>query len=471
MLGAALPLLVALTLAPQQDAPTADELVADGWRLLPEYTGDHRPSLGAAAGAWAQAAVHLFEAALALDPGHVRAHWSLGHGATLLACDATSRGLATADGHVETARGALEGAMELSPGDPWNAYALGVLEVHGGAPAAGEGHLGEAVRWLDARAGTGSATDSDPWLRFKALEWRGEALMRAGRFEEARAAQGAFHGEFSTNAFPLGVARAESYLRERDLAGARREFEALTEAFPDDFQAHASLGYLAGLRQDDDAAAAHLAHALQIEPLPGLYLRLWRWILAPDPLRAEARAELDEFVSDAPPSLSPWDARLGTFVLGGSTQEEFIAAARAEVGRRLEAGEDVDHLLTEAWFYVGVRHAEDARGLQGEAREAALGRARAAHREALRSRPIAWKWEWAFARLFHARLARDAGQGTTAAAPGPEGTVVIGIHIPGSDRPVPGSAAPVPVGSALLERVPDGSGGLRFRVRPVLASD
>ena len=457
--------LILLTTGPLQDSATEIEatgLVDQGWTLLQPYAGDPAPSLGTAARARARAAVCLFEGAVELQSEHVRALWSLGHTCTQLATDARARGLVTeAAMNRGQAEAALGRAIGIDDQDPWCSLARGVLQTELGSPEAGLADLQRTVTLAAVRMEASGAEGSDAWLRFKALEWQSEALMRAGRFAEAREQLGAFHSEFSENAFPLHIALAECRLRERDLAGARAEYEAILELFPADHQAYALLGYVHGLLGDRESATARLGEALRRELTPGLYTRLWLWILATDDARAPALEELRAFVASPPSSLSPWDRVLGGFCVGEIPEEDFLTAARTECERRVEAGEAVDELLCEAWFYVG--HCNE---LANEPERALL-----AHAEALSTRPPGWKWEWAFARLAHARLAVELGRTGIRESAAPVGQQLLGVHVPGEAQPRRIFDGPVLPGLLWLQIVVEEDGSRHYRVEPVLASN
>jgi tetratricopeptide (TPR) repeat protein len=264
------------------------------------------------------------------------------------------------------------------------------------------------------------------WVRFKALEWRPEVLMRMHAHERAREALDAFHAEFSNNGWPGLIARAESQLRERDFAAALATYEAITSEYGSDPEAHALAAYVHGLLGDRDAATAALQESIRRELQPGMYTRLWAVLLATQEHRPAAEAELRDFVDNAPQSVSAWDRTLGRFVLGAGGPAELLDAARLERGRRVEHGEPLADLMCEVWFYVGLRHEA------AEERTDAL----AAYREVLSFRPRAFKWEWAYARLRFADLVQVVGCTT----PGPTGLGLVtqpereAWHVPRSAR-------------------------------------
>ena len=165
------------------------------------------------------------------------------------------------------------------------------------------------------------------------------------------------------------------------------------------------LGYLAGLRGERATASELLQQAIQLEKQAGFYTRLWLWILATEELAPAAEEDLRAFLEYPPQYLSAWDLELGRFLLGKGTADDFLASARAEVERRIEAGENLDDLLCECQFYVGLRHQRDARAASGAERERLLRAALDAHRAALSFRLDRWKWEWGFARAHFAELA------------------------------------------------------------------
>ena len=408
MIAASLLTLPLALLGPQEE-PNAEELVQQAWTLVPEYTGDHRPFLSAEDRSRTAAGAHLFAAAAELAPQHVRALWSLGHARILLAEDSRNRGYEQeALEHYADAVEALSRAIELTPNDPWSLYARGAAHAAFGRHTLALDDLDRAVGLMDETLAGPGDHGRVPWLRFKALEWRGEVLMRAGRYEEARAQLEAFHAEYSNNDWPLLIALAESHERERDLVGARARYEEAVEKFPNDHQALALLGYVAGLLGDRDEATRRLQQALEEELRPGMYTRLWLWILANDQARAAAEADLKGFLAHPPGDLTPWDVALGKFVTGEGDVEGFLETARAEEARRMEAGEVLDELMCEVWYYVGLRLENESAGVEdAEARAALRLRAFDAYRNALASTPVKWKWEWAFARLQLSELAAE----------------------------------------------------------------
>jgi len=401
----------ALSLASVQDErPDAESLVELGWRLVPAYSGDHREALPSATAAEVEAGAHVFEAAIALDPEHLRALWSLGHAHVLLAANADHRGRDDdVRHHRRAAEQALTRAIELDATDPWAWYERGALRVEHGELRAAHDDLSRAVEAAEARIVETGPDGSEAWLRFKALQRTPEASMRAGQFDVARTELRAFHDEFSNNSFPLEIALAESHLRERDFTAAASAYERITQAFPDDPQAYAFLGYLAGLMNDRAGATERLQQAIRLEREPGFYTRLWLWILATDDARPAAEADLRAFLEYPPSSSTAWDLGLGRYVLGEGDDDELLERARAEVERRIEAGENLGDILCECWFYVGLRRERAARSAPDEERGALATDALRAHREALRFRPDTWKWEWAFARVHYTVLATELG--------------------------------------------------------------
>lgn len=388
-----------------QETPEAPDLVEQGWTLVPQYTGEHRWFLTEDEARATRAGVHLFAAAVELEPESTRALWSLAHANALLAEDARNRG---EDERAETwslaASEALDRSIELDASDPWAFYARGVELANTGRPDRAVSDLERAVANCEA------AEDRDDfaWLRFKCLEWRAEALMRGGRFEEARAALTSFHEEFSENAWPKHIALAENALRARELGAARAEYDAILEAFPDDHQAYALLGYLAGLLGDREEATRRLEQARQREGFADFYIRLWAHLLATAEAEQATRAELAGFLENPPANLSDWDATLGRFVLERGDVDAFLARVAEERQARMAAGVSLDDLECEAWFYVGMRHELAAAELEDEeARRVSFDRAVRAYERALSFRPRAWKWEWAFARRRFANLCAE----------------------------------------------------------------
>ena len=407
-------LLVALVpvVSPLQDSkPSADGLVEQAWQLLPAYDGEHRYFLTDGVRRETAAGTHLLRAALELDDVHLRALWSLGHAHILLGEDCRNRGRdQKAWSHYEGATEALTRALSLDPTDPWTAYARGTAHTNFGAHDQALADLTRATTNAEVLIrGSGDASRV-AWLRFKALEWRCEVLMRAREHDRARNELRAFHVEFSENEWPLFIALAENHLRERDFAGARTDYDQALALFPDDSQAYAMLGYLEGLVGDRETATQRLTRALELERVPDLYTRLWSWILATDERAPDADEELRGFLENPPGSLTEWDLRLGRFLVGSEPVENFLAAGRGERDRRMAEGQKLDDLMCEAWFYAGLRLELDSQRATEESVVQELRReAFEAHRTALTYTPVKWKWEWAYARLHFARLASTIG--------------------------------------------------------------
>lgn len=399
------------SLAPLQDSkPTAEDLVAQAWQLMPAYEGDHRAFLSAQLAGEVQAAAHLFEAALALEPEHLRGLWSLGHARVLLAENHRNRGeRELAERHHARCLEALGRGLALQPEDPWAAYARGAAQTAFGnydeALADLQLAIDSSSAAIDTAAAAGQDTSNSEWLRFKAEEWRCESLTRAQLFDEAASALAEFHGLYSNNEFPGLMAAARMNSRARDFASVQASFERNIELFAEDGQSSENLAYVRGLLRDREGATRLLKHAISLERVPGFYTRLWLWILATEEEAEEARADLQLFVDNAPSSTTPWDLRLGRFLLGEGSVPDFVEAGRLEVERRIEADEVVDELPCEVQFYAGVFWRRMAEGIEDfEARRFAQQQAWEHFQKALEFRPIAWKWEWAFSRLAFADL-------------------------------------------------------------------
>ena len=466
--------ITALLLAPvgvQETAPDAETLIQQAWTFLPAYDFTPRPLLDDSSRARATAGAHLLRAALALSPEHVRGLWSLGYAESLLAEDRHTRGdRERATQHKREAEEALQRAMLLRPEDPWALYARGAVRGALGEHRRALGDLKRTRELCDQLRARGDS--SVDYLRFKTLEQNAELLQRAGEFVQARAALESFHEEFSNNDWPLLIALAESHLRERSFPGAFDAYRRAIEGYPSDHQAYALSGYLAGLVGDREEATRQLTTALEHELAPGMYTRLWLWILATEDAREGAREDLAGFLANPPSTLSAWDRTLGSFVLGSGEATEFLAAGRAEHARRLEAAEPLDDLLCEVWYYAGLRHELDAAELEADAREGRLRQALHAYGTALESSPARWKWEWAFARLAFARLAAeldlpaDPGfriDGASYQSPHVQGTLArTSWHRPGTLESVPYVADPQP-GDLLVATVTT-EGGVEVRV-------
>lgn len=397
---------------PYRDAESSARLTEEGWAFIPTYTGEHRWSLGAAQRAQTLAGLHILAAATALDPENQLAWWRHGHAATLLGNDDRARDPRCSDYFTATAHESLSRARELAPEDPWSAYALAMANANLGLVGQAVENLHLAIELCAPGIEAQGPNGTPAWIAFKCREWLGELLMRAGRFDEANVAIRSFYADFGENAWPERIALGECALRGRDFATAREQYAWIIgqQEFATDPQAHAMLGYLEGLLGNAELADAHLTEAIVRERSPQLYARLWRWILAPE-RREQLRPGLDKFLAFPPPSVSAWDLRLGRFLLGEGDPDSLLSDASIELSRRWEQNENPGDLLCEAHFYSGLRHELDA-GMtaNAEARLELLAAARAHYGKALGERPIAWKWEWAYARVRDAELCATLGQ-------------------------------------------------------------
>ncbi len=427
-----------------QDGSPAEKWISEAWALLPTYGSTQRFLLTQDEERNSRAAAHILSAALELSPEHLRGLWSLGYTQRLLAENARNRGRQQqAERHLRAALDALNRATELDPKDPWSPYTRGLCLTDAGQHEAALADLELALRHVDAQMQAGlNVTD----IRFQVLEWRCEVAMRAGHWSAAREDLRAFHSEFSSNSWPLQIALGESYLRERNFAAARKVYLTTIDQYPNDFQAFALAGYLAGLTGDRDAADMHMHMAIQTERIVGLYTRLWYWMLAQPEDEAAALVDLTRLLANPPSSLSAWDRSLGQFCIGQLNMTEFQAALKRERARRLQLAEDLDHLDCEAAFYRGMRLEYEAKLLgPGAAAVGLRDQALSAYSEALQARPIAWKWEWAFARLGLARLSKAK----VAAPEDFEGS----WHRPGAKRPTHKTPEAWLPGDLLLEPV------------------
>lgn len=390
--------------------PSSTELVDQGRRLLPPYTGEHQDFLSADQRRGVEAAAHLMAAALALEPESTYAlYWDC-HSRKLLGEDSRSRGnLGQAEEEFQAALGSIDQALALEPESYWAWYSRGLALLRLERPF-------EAIEDLDrcvqvAAAAADSATDDasrqDPeYVRFKAREWGAEARMRVLLFEEAREEYRAFHAEYGANAWNLGFDLTQTYLRGRDFESARTTLEELLGVlnYSSFDRAYADLGYLAGLRGDSADATKRLEEALGRERVPSLYPRLWLVILGTDEVLPRARRGLQGFVDHPPREVPAWDLDLGRFALGQHSAAEFMALAQLERERRRSEAVNLDNLMCEVHYYLGWQHE-----LAGNNQ-----RALDSYWRALEFEPERFKWEWAFARNGYVRMAAalglDAGQ-------------------------------------------------------------
>ncbi len=414
-------LLPLVLLAPPQDRPSATELVDQAKLYLPDYSGEHRAFLTPAQKSGVQAASHLFSAALALEPQNALALRYKGHAQVLLGEDQLNREQRVASrASFSTALECFDQAVAQQPEFLWTWYARAMAHQRLGSYARAIDDFEHCISLAQATIAEGAYEDAITQaraLKFKARLWRSDCRMQLFEFETARSEYRAFYADNGNDAWDLGIKIAETYLRERDFSGAIQTYEALLEVprYADFHGAYTFLGYLEGLHENHDKAYERLNQALARERKPTLYPRLWHWILAPTEHRAETLDLLKRFVANPPGDLSPWDLTLGRFMTGAMTAEAFLTAAKAEVERRKLEAIPLDDLMCEVWFYAGWHHEQ-----QGSP-ELAI----AAYRKALASRPAAFKWEWAYARLRFARLMRAADpKSKPSEDPGPPRTIL-----------------------------------------------
>ena len=443
----AVPLLL---LVPQAaEPPTAGELVEQARAFLPVFEADRTEFLTAEQRRHVLASTNLLDASLALEPEQAFTVWWKGHAEALLGEDRRNRGEEGAAGaHYAAALDAFQRAIAIDPSYYWAYYARGMAHNNLGRWWDAIRDYDEAVRVANARidAAADESESLDPrFVRFKARQWRADTRMRVLEFARAREEFVAFYADNGNNQWDLGFSTAETYQRERDFAQAVATYEhVLTqEDFATFDGAYAQLAYLAGLLGDRAAATRRLDQALETELAPTLYPRLWLWILTEGERRPQAAADLTDFVEHPPAGVSEWDRKLGYFVLGQGTPDEFLGLARAEEERRKRDGVPLDNLMCEVWYYVGLR--QEADGNEAAALDA--------FRRAVAFAPRTFKWEWEYARLGLARLAAalgaEADPGFTVHDDGslsrdgaePAEVEVVLVHRPGEPGPLRGVAA------------------------------
>lgn len=395
MLTAAL-LCFSLVLPIQEETPTAQGYSDQAWQLVPTYTGNHRAYLSPELESEVQAAARLLEAGLALEADNVLCLWRLGHVESLLAENCRNRGRkAEAKEHIQSAMDALALALEKKPGDPWNSYAMGIACTNAGDHERALTYLANAVSQADAEIASDENSNS-AWLRRKVMEWQSTVAMRAQRSDEARAFMRTYNEEFIQNEWVLQTTLAESYSRQWDLEKTREAYALARDVAPEDSGAHSLIGYVEGLLGHEELAYEHVLRGIQLEREPGLYSRLWLNIFAKGQQGADAAADLQDLLENPPESAGAWDISLCRFVMSEGTPADFIAAGKAEVARRIVAGELVDDLMCEVYFYAGLRI--ERQNTSDQANSPGDLTARGCYRLALQEMPATWKWEWAYSR-------------------------------------------------------------------------
>lgn len=395
-------LLPLFLLTPPQERPTATGLVDQARSYLPEYTGEHRPFLTSQQESAVRAANHILSAALSLDPKSTYAKWWKGHTYILLGENHLNRGeVNLGSAYYRHAMDCFDQAVWEDETYAWGYYARAMVHMRLGEFYRAQQELRMCIGLANsiAKSGDETARSESEFIRYKARLWSAECSMRVYEFEKAREQYRSFYADNGNNAWDLGIKIAETYQRERAFLAAIQTYEELLNVpeYADYHGAYNYLGYLEGLLENPDKAAHRLNQALERERQPTLYPRLWLWILAPDEQKQDALDQLNRFLTHPPANLSHWDLKLGRFLTGEGTQEEFLTQARVERARRKIAAQSLDNLMCEVWFYAGLR--QEWRSSKDEAI--------AAYKKALAFRPIAFKWEWAYARLHFARLLRS----------------------------------------------------------------
>ncbi|MFT4539800.1 MAG: tetratricopeptide (TPR) repeat protein [Planctomycetota bacterium] len=398
--------------APQpaaQERRGSDEWVEDAIRYLPPYQNEHRWFLTESQRTDAMAAALILDAATTLTPDHLRALWWTGHAHILLGEDDRNRGRAdAATEHDRRAQAALDHAISVDESDPWSHYARALLLANSGREL-------EAIQGLESViALSEAATEPSNFaqLRYQALEWKIEFRTRTRDYATAEQELYAFCGEFAENDWPLQRLLATQRLRRRVFVGARDNYRRMIADFADDPQAYEWLGNLEGLEGNREQAAVCLQESIDRERMPGLYGRMWMWILSAGETQQKAETELREFIEYPPDTLSDWDRKLGEFLLGDETSESFLARAQSERNLRMSEARPLDGLMCESWFYIGYKLEQQAR--VGES-AVSLDKDRAtrsleAYGRCLAERPTGWKWEWAHARTNYSQLAKELGR-------------------------------------------------------------
>ena len=403
---ALVPLALSVGAQPQDSLrPGATALVEQARQYLPKIEGDQKPLLSPDEERDTRAATKIFEAALALEPENAYALWWHGYGAALIAENERNRGRDEAARELyDVALASFAATLEHDPRYYWAHYSRAMALANLGRFDEAIESFDGAVRVANEIMEQNTGDDWAPFVRFKARQWRADTRLRNFQFDLAREELVSFYADNGNNQWDLGYSMADAHLRESDLAGARAAYGKVIEnpEFDKFDSSFAELAYIAGLLDEREEAVKRIRQALEKEFQASLYPRLWLWILADGEVREKAAADLAEFLEYPPDGLSEWDLTLGRFVIAGSDIGAFIEAAEAERDRRMAAGEALDNLMCEVWFYAGVW--DERAGRDAEA----LG----AYRLALAFRPAKHKWEWSYARKRFAALAARQGLDT-----------------------------------------------------------
>jgi tetratricopeptide (TPR) repeat protein len=188
------------------------------------------------------------------------------------------------------ARVPLDAAIAAAPGDPWPVLALARLLV-------GRARPGDALATLDSLPKTAEPDEVEAI--------RGEALLRAGRFEEAKASFDRLAARSSGQRKLL--AEAGAFRAIGDITGARARAEEAVRTEPSDPEGHRVLAEALSMGPAVEPEAAHaeaeLALALEgVRDADNLFYALLGGFLdvlaTPAVMRPETTAGLEESVND-----------------------------------------------------------------------------------------------------------------------------------------------------------------------------
>ncbi len=247
------------------------------------------------------------------------------------------------------------------------------------------------------------------------------------------------------------LGNADIYLYSRKLEQARRSYLEVLQVEQNFLfsRTYQQLGYLTGLLEDpakrtgaNDRASGFLAEAIyrETDDRAKLYQVLWMWLLGEKPQRTDvAESQLvfwlerrgiedywdrtlvafmvwhnegfnrgksklwkdmpDGFLAKEPSQEKRWAEWAKIEKLSTGTSAEFIEVAKQEALRRIRNREDVDDLMSEAWFYVGTRSEMDAEATEDPEQAKALkASALQAYLESASFPMENFKWEPEYAR-------------------------------------------------------------------------
>ncbi len=420
-----------------------DTQVEKAAELIPGSDGTHRFFLSDTEGRNVRRARKKLNQILADHPDYpdeLKVLWHLQRCPLLLAENLKNRG------KVEDSRPLYEEnaqilnrAIDIDPDYFWNFYKRGVASYNLGHYQAALEDLSQAKQMAENDEAKKAEADA---LLMNIRYYLAASQMRVYATDAAIASLASYHSDYPWEGggekwvdWNQLDAKANVFLHARDFAAAASAYQEITEH--DDYRrdnfvhrAHANRGYARGFVNDTAKAIESLDAALKFrfDHNDALYPLLWKSIIAPDAAtKSAAEDELIELLQKVD-GISSWERTLITFVLWPQLEkkarplktrarglrlgsdDEFIKEAEATIKREREEGRPAYYLMSEVWFYIGLRHERVAEELVAEPRQDELERALEAYENALGIWLQNFSWEWEYARKHLNRVAKKLGR-------------------------------------------------------------